>query len=142
MSLLDRLRKNFDIGTRGCWLWTGPVDSWGYGRISFNGKNATVHRLAAWLLMDFSLDSELQVCHKCDVPNCFNPDHLFFGTQYDNTWDAVNKGRLVFGEYNKNKKKCKRGHPFNEKNTRRGPNGRRTCRVCFRDLMRLYRRAS
>jgi hypothetical protein len=32
--------------------------------------------------------------HRCDVPHCVNPTHLFLGSQDDNLKDAAGKGRL------------------------------------------------
>lgn len=74
-----------------CWEWSGSKDPCGYGRIKSLGKNFSVHRIAYELWIGSVEDNS--VLHKCDNPSCFNPDHLFLGTQADNMKDMVVKGR-------------------------------------------------
>jgi len=85
----------------GCLEWTGGVDKYGYGRVGGGGLAA--HR-AAWEFTHGPIPAGLCVLHKCDNPPCINPDHLFLGTQGDNSADKVAKGRQARGETQGNAK--------------------------------------
>jgi hypothetical protein len=37
----------------------------------------------------------MSILHKCDNRKCFRPDHLFEGTEADNTADMIAKGRKI-----------------------------------------------
>jgi hypothetical protein len=76
--------------TSGCWLWASTYDSFGYGVL----RNKKAHRLS-WQAYRGEIPDGMFVCHKCDVPECINPDHLFLGTPRENAQDMVRKGRHV-----------------------------------------------
>lgn len=85
-----------------CWYWTGNLINKKYGQIFCAQEAFYVHRVAAFLWLNFDLNSDLCVCHKCDNPPCFNPEHLFIGTNSDNLQDMIKKGRSNYlnGERN------------------------------------------
>jgi hypothetical protein len=93
MPAEERLWARVDKGgVNGCWLWTGPVNSWGYARIRVNGLNVQAHRYS-WEIHNGAIPDDRWVLHKCDVRNCVNPAHLFLGTRQANVDDMMAKGR-------------------------------------------------
>ena len=79
----------------GCWLWEGHCDRNGYGQKRlkiFDNKNMFAHRLSYLAYIGNDIENK-SVCHKCDVPCCVNPDHLFLGSHKDNMSDMSNKKR-------------------------------------------------
>lgn len=81
-----------------CIEWTRAKTKNGYGVKSINRKVKYVHRLAYEFEHNVELTSEQFVCHRCDNPSCYNPDHLFLGTARDNNLDALHKGRKPTGD--------------------------------------------
>lgn len=101
-SLREKMMENRMVVDNGCWLWTAGAFPSGYGEINVEipgGKSyqSGVHRIAYQEFVG-PIPDGLNVCHSCDVKLCFNPEHLFLGTDTDNMRDAAVKGRLLHGE--------------------------------------------
>lgn len=93
----------------GCWIWTGRRSTRReYGQFEYRDTTRKVsipaHRYS-WELHNGPIvghvpgdeSQEVCVCHHCDNPPCVNPEHLFLGTDADNTRDKVAKGRQAKG---------------------------------------------
>lgn len=101
------------LKTDGCWSWVGAKHRHGYGQIRVNKKLLAAHRVS-WLLHYGQIPDGMCVLHKCDNPECTNPEHLFIGTMKDNSRDMMAKGRgrgqFVKGVEGKKTYICHRGH--------------------------------
>ena len=90
---LDRLhRLSIPVSESGCWIWVASSDRNGYGKVKVNKQNLRAHRWS-WELHNGTIPDDMQVLHRCDVPSCVNPEHLFIGTNQDNVDDRESKGR-------------------------------------------------
>lgn len=94
--LREKIQANISGADDDCWLWGMSRDMKGYGVLWVNGNIQRTHRLAYTVFVG-PIPDGMFVCHKCDVPACCNPSHLFLGTQLDNMRDAKKKGRMKGG---------------------------------------------
>lgn len=77
-----------------CWPWTAYCKPSGYGQFVLRkGRFVTASRIALGLTIGRPIEANEVACHKCDNPPCCNPSHLLIGTQSDNAYDCVSKGR-------------------------------------------------
>ena len=130
-ALRSRLLSQIQEDEAGCWIWTGNLDSKGYGRFRFNidgvQRETGTHR-AAWLVFRGDIPGDLVVDHLCRVRSCANPDHLELVTS------AVNSQRGETGRNPSGTYAC--GTHGNEDGyLARSSNGlwtRWVCRICRR----------
>ena len=91
-NLEERFWKNVPSRPQhGCWMWIASTNG-RYGLISKDRRHVFAHRVAYELTFG-PIPAGLCCLHKCDIPLCVNPEHLFLGTHRDNSVDSVAKGR-------------------------------------------------
>lgn len=88
------LQKTVRLPWSGCQIFTGSLDTSGYGLIGVGGSGniRKAHRVSYELQVG-PIPDGLQVLHVCDVRCCVNTAHLFLGTIQDNMDDRGRKGR-------------------------------------------------
>lgn len=121
-------------GELACWLWTASTRDGGrshqYGKHhDENGRAQRAHRLA-YELVHGPIPEGLVVMHTCDTPRCINPGHLTLGTIRENTWDAIEKGRMPFTIG-----RCRNGHDYTPENTITRHTGQKHCKTCQKAAM-------
>lgn len=79
-------------GQGGCWLWTGCTYNHGYGSFLWDGRMQAASRVS-WQMHNGPIPAGQHVLHRCDIPLCVNPGHLFLGTHEQNMADMRRKGR-------------------------------------------------
>jgi hypothetical protein len=96
-TIKERFWQKVDKGNgRGCWIWTGALDTSGYGQMRVYKKNEKAARIS-YRLNKGPIPGKMQVLHKCDIRCCVRPSHLFLGNNDINVADKVAKGRQSRG---------------------------------------------
>ncbi len=82
-----------------CWIWLAHKNKTGYGMFAIGMESYLSHRISFYIKNNIDPKDKL-VLHKCDNRACVRPEHLFLGTNQDNSDDCKAKGRLAVGERN------------------------------------------
>lgn len=95
--VLDRLwAKTVVDEATGCWLWQGARNQNGHGNVhvTIDGVHKTrrPHQIS-YEHFKGPVPLGKIVRHGCDVPNCWNPEHLELGDAYQNMQDMMARGR-------------------------------------------------
>lgn len=131
--LPERIHSNIEVDPEtGCWLWQGATTG-GYGRIYWERKHHSTHRLVYELLVGPIEHTIDHVKERCSHKHCCNPEHLEDVTLGEN----IRRGPQ--GALQAAKTHCPQGHHYSPENTYRNPQGSRECRECGRAAVRRYR---
>jgi hypothetical protein len=129
--LLLRLTSNVKVDENGCWIWQLSLNEKGYPRIGVAGRTTYAH-IVSYELFNGSIEAGNDVDHTCEVKACINPEHLEQVTHKENT------DRRDLSLY---KGLCKKGlHEMTGYNNMR-MGKRHTCRKCYNEQKRAYRRS-
>ena len=103
-----RFWNNVDIKSKDeCWNWKLSICGSGYGQVRVSKptrSKVNTHRVAYELFFEH-IPQGAHVLHRCNNRRCVNPNHLYLGTQSNNTDDYMKES----GWHNKYNTK------FNEK---------------------------
>lgn len=130
--MIDRLPKRIAtrvmVSEEGCWRWTGPISSKGYGKSSMGGLSTRyAHRVVYHLLVG-PIPAGLELDHLCRRRCCVNPAHLEPVTGRENRLRGSSPNYVTHVT-----KVCQRGHQIVGLNDYRG-----RCRECRNESARRY----
>ncbi len=93
----------------GCMEWQASKRDFGYGAFSLHGGFPIKAHRYSYELFNGKIPKGMHVLHKCDNPPCVAPEHLYLGTDKENSSDRIKRNRhspppVRFGEKNNKSK--------------------------------------
>lgn len=129
--LKERLFRRVSKRDDGCWMWTGHLNNFGYGRISIGDRRSClVHRVSYEIHIGPIPEGKV-LDHLCRVRHCVNPAHLEPVSARQN----VRRSELTVASINAAKTHCPHGHPYSPENTmvrQHATHLERVCRTCVK----------
>lgn len=120
----------------GCVVWTGGLQSKGYGAFRFRRRLRYAHRVA-YVASRGPIPRGLVVDHLCRNRACVNPAHMELVTSVENVMRGVSIPAV-----NARKDTCVRGHSdWSVRSSGPFAGRRRWCRACSREDCRARRHA-
>lgn len=109
-----------------CIVWTGALNSRGYGCFSVAGASQLAHRVA-WEDAHGPIPDEMTIDHLCRFKRCVNVDHLEVVSGEENSRrDRESRGYFIGG-------RCGNDHPLTEFTAKLTKRGRLICLTCARE---------
>ena len=94
--LPERLQRYIlPVPESGCWLWIGSTDKGGYGRLKWQGRTISAHRLV-YEILEGRIRKNRVLDHLCRVRCCVNPNHLEPVTIVENNLRAGDALAMLF----------------------------------------------
>lgn len=94
-SLALRIEENsMPVTECGCWIWMLSTHRHGHGQLTYRYQHLAAHR-CSYEAFKGPIPEEMHVLHRCNIPQCVNPDHLYLGKDLENAWDRIAAGTQV-----------------------------------------------
>lgn len=106
-------------------------------QVSRRRVSTGVHRLVLLAFVG-PCPAGMEACHNNGIPSDNRIENLRWDTPSANTYDKVRHGSHPHA----NKTRCPAGHPYDEVNTYKRPDGGRGCRTCRRAAGKRWRESA